>query len=71
MDSQSIPRSRIGIAGLILCAIIFLIYSNSFNAAWQFDDLPNITLNPHMHLEQLSTDDSDPRHVCLALRDAL
>ena len=55
IDRQSISRFRIGVAGLILCVVVFLIYSNSFNAAWQFDDLPNITLNPHMHLEQLDT----------------
>ena len=55
MDSQSISRYRTGVAGLILCVVVFLIYSNSFNATWQFDDLPNITLNPHIHLEQLDT----------------
>ncbi|MGV7223226.1 MAG: tetratricopeptide repeat protein [Nitrospinales bacterium] len=42
-------------SGLILCVVVFLIYSNSFNAAWQFDDLPNITLNPQIHLEQLDS----------------
>lgn len=56
MDRQIISRSRIGVVGLILCCGIFLIYSNTFNAAWQFDDLPNITLNPYMHLEQLDSD---------------
>ena len=56
MHSQSIPYRKIGMAGLTLFIAIFLVYSNSYNTAWQFDDLPNITLNPRIHLEQLDKD---------------
>ena len=34
----------------LLFALICLIYSNTLNASWHFDDEPNILLNPSLHL---------------------
>jgi tetratricopeptide (TPR) repeat protein len=33
---------------------ILLIYSNTFNASWHFDDTPNILKSERLHLEELS-----------------
>ena len=33
--------------------LIFAVYSNTFNAAWQFDDKPNIIDNRDLHLNNL------------------
>lgn len=41
-------------AALLLGALIGLIFANSLNAAWQFDDLPNITRNEKLHISDLS-----------------
>ena len=38
--------------GLLL--LLLLIYHNSFTAAFQFDDHPNIVQNPDIHLKTLS-----------------
>jgi len=41
--------------GLILLGVfITLIYSNTFRAAWHFDDYPNIVQNPTLHIDSLS-----------------
>lgn len=42
-------------AGLLLL-LIFLIYSNTFNAAWQMDDHPNITDNDRLQIAELTYD---------------
>ncbi len=42
------------LAFLALCSVIFLIYGNSLHCAWQLDDRPNITENPHIHLKEFS-----------------
>ncbi len=42
------------VAFILLFIINLLIYSNSFNAAWQFDDYPNIVESPSIHITNLS-----------------
>ena len=37
--------------------LIFLIYSNTFNASWHLDDFPNIVLNEKLHLNGFSHDE--------------
>ena len=37
---------------LALSIIIFSIYANSFDCSWHFDDEPNITNNPNLHLKE-------------------
>lgn len=39
---------------IALSVSIFSIYWNSFDGSWQFDDIPNITDNPQLHLDKLS-----------------
>jgi tetratricopeptide (TPR) repeat protein len=39
---------------LALFIIVLSIYSNTFHASWHFDDEPNITANPSLHLEEFS-----------------
>ena len=34
--------------------LLLLIYGNSFNCSWQFDDEPNITLNKNIHLKDFA-----------------
>jgi hypothetical protein len=41
-------------ACLLLALSLFLIYSNTFNAAWHFDDKQNILTNSKLHLNDLS-----------------
>ena len=41
------------IAITVLFFLILAVYSNTFNAAWQFDDKPNIINNDYLHLEEL------------------
>lgn len=38
----------------ILCLLIFIIYSNTFDAAWHFDDFSNIIHSPEMHICNLN-----------------
>ncbi|MCF8026523.1 MAG: hypothetical protein K9K82_13685 [Desulfobacteraceae bacterium] len=40
-----------------LCIALILIYGNSFNNAFQFDDTPNILENPNVQPESLSWDE--------------
>ena len=56
----------------LLCFLIVSIYSNSFYAAWQFDDKPNIINNHHLHITDLHpqslvktlfTDPRNPRQI--------
>ncbi len=39
---------------VLLFVLVFLAYSNSFNASWQYDDYPGIIRNGNVHLEQLT-----------------
>ncbi len=39
---------------ITLFIITLSIYSNTFSASWHFDDIPNITGNPNLHLKELS-----------------
>jgi len=38
---------------ILLCALILLAYSNTFDASWQFDDFHNITENNRNQIENL------------------
>ena len=40
----------------VLGVLVFAVYSNSFHASWQFDDIPNIRDNASLRLERLSTE---------------
>ncbi len=40
-----------------LAAILFSIYSNSFDCGWHLDDFHSITDNPSIHLENLTWED--------------
>ena len=51
-DSDS-NLSRVSIAAAVLFILIFSVYSNTFNADWQFDDKPNILNNSYLHLKNL------------------
>jgi len=42
---------------LLLLVLIFLVYSNTFDASWHMDDLPNITQNYRLHLKNLGADE--------------
>ena len=39
---------------LFLLILLLLSYSNTFDSAWQFDDISNISANPHLHLKDFS-----------------
>lgn len=41
-------------ATVSLCILIFLVYSNSLHCSWHFDDVPNITKNPLLHMTRIS-----------------
>ena len=41
-------------AVIVFSIIIFSIYWNSLDGTWQFDDIPNITDNPQLHLDKFS-----------------
>lgn len=34
--------------------LILLVYSNSFDCSWHFDDTPNIVENPRLHMKEIS-----------------
>lgn len=38
----------------LLSVFLFIIYSNSFQASWHFDDFANIVENPHIRIKDLS-----------------
>ena len=56
-DVQSKPkagrRSRCVIAFCILAVLIIIIYSNSFQASWHFDDYENVANNPRVQINDL------------------
>jgi protein O-mannosyl-transferase len=39
---------------IVLSIIVFITYGNSFDCSWHFDDIPNITDNPDLHLTKLA-----------------
>ncbi len=39
---------------LLASLLLLLAYSNSFQASWQFDDVPNILENPYQHLTEFT-----------------
>jgi hypothetical protein len=41
-------------AFISLFVLILIIYGNSLNGAWQFDDFENIVSNPNIHMKSLS-----------------
>ena len=56
-DCREAPLShcrKLVFAFLSLAIILLAIYSNSFDCAWHFDDEPNITENPNLHMTELS-----------------
>lgn len=38
---------------LLLFILLSIIYANSFDGAWIFDDEPNIVQNPYVHMKTL------------------
>ncbi len=47
-------KTKTGMAFVLLVLLILPIYSNTFHAAWQFDDKPNIVENTRLHINDLS-----------------
>ena len=47
-------KTKTGMAFVLLVLLILPIYSNTFHAAWQFDDKPNIVENTRLHITDLS-----------------
>ena len=45
---------KVTFAIVALAVIIFIIYGNSFDCSWHFDDEPNITANPNLHLKEIT-----------------
>jgi protein O-mannosyl-transferase len=45
---------KVVFAVLSLAIILLAVYGNSFNCSWHFDDEPNITENPNLHMTELS-----------------
>ena len=52
--STTFPGVSPFVAALLLSALILLIYSDSLDCSWQFDDITNITNNRFLHIEDLS-----------------
>jgi tetratricopeptide (TPR) repeat protein len=56
IDAHTEPRlshCRIVLFSIIaLSVLIFSIYGNSLDCSWHFDDEPNITTNPNLHLKE-------------------
>jgi protein O-mannosyl-transferase len=56
-DCREIEMShcrKVVFAVLSLAIILLAIYGNSFDCSWHFDDEPNITDNPNIHLQEIS-----------------
>jgi protein O-mannosyl-transferase len=45
---------KVVFAFLSLAIILLAVYGNSFNCSWHFDDEPNITENPNLHMTKLT-----------------
>uniref|UniRef100_UPI0040562FFA tetratricopeptide repeat protein n=1 Tax=Candidatus Electronema sp. TaxID=2698783 RepID=UPI0040562FFA len=41
-------------ATLFITALVLLVYSNTFQSSWQFDDEPNILFNSNLHISELT-----------------
>ena len=41
-------------AAFLVCILVTLVYSNTFQASWHLDDYPNIVRNPRVHITDLS-----------------
>ncbi|MCI5129932.1 MAG: hypothetical protein D3904_00020 [Candidatus Electrothrix sp. EH2] len=41
-------------AVLLITFLILLVYSNTFQSSWQFDDEPNILFNSNLHISELT-----------------
>ena len=52
MNVSSCHKKIFAITALFI--IILIIYSNTFHASWHFDDEPNITDNPNLHLKEIT-----------------
>ena len=56
-DCRGAPLShcrKLVFAFLSLAIILLAVYGNSFDCSWQFDDEPNITDNPSIHLQEIT-----------------
>jgi len=51
-DKNSIPYNK-SFSFFLLFVLIFLVYSNTFNSSWQYDDYPNIVYNSNLHIKSL------------------
>ncbi len=54
-------------AFVLLCLLIFIIYGNTFDAAWHFDDFSNIVHKPEIHIRNLNLESF--RNIFLPLPD--
>jgi len=52
-EKQSYWFSRPSTPCILILFAISLVYSNSFNCSWQFDDITNIVNNQGLHLKEL------------------
>ena len=52
LDKLLAERTHGFLVAVLLC-LVALVYVNSLDAAWIFDDLPNIVNNPRLHLTSL------------------
>ena len=52
----SLPWTHSLVIVAILAGIAFLLYANSFQVPWQFDDRPNIVDNPSIYFHTFSAD---------------
>jgi Flp pilus assembly protein TadD len=52
-NAKNNPQSRYTVAFFILSALIFIIYSNTFQASWHFDDYENVESNPRIQIKDL------------------
>ena len=51
----SLSYCRIVVFSIIaLTVLIFSTYGNSFDCSWHFDDEPNVTDNPNLHLKEIT-----------------
>ncbi len=53
---QEIGFSSRAFSFFLLSFLVFIIYSNTFNASWQMDDRPNIVDNPGLRIDNLMPD---------------
>ncbi len=54
MDTcHTTDKIKTGTVFTLLSFLIVLIYINTFNVPWHFDDIPNIVKNGSLHLEDL------------------